>query len=115
MRAVHSISSLPVVSVAAADHEFAVGSFRPTVSNTNIMDTNTSKEAILERFKQAYQNKEHFVLDAWLEEVGETWIKYQLDANISDLDAEEMMAQMRKIPAEFEGIPTILTWWPRQT
>lgn len=79
------------------------------------MNTKTSNEAILERFKKTYQNDEHFVLDAWLEEVGgEAWIKYQLNTDIADLDPEAQTKKMVEIPAEFEGIPTIITWWPRE-
>lgn len=75
--------------------------------------TQSDYNAILERFKQAYQNPEHYVLDAWLIQVGdETWIKYQLETSIADLDPEVIVNKMAGVPRVFEGMTTIITWWP---
>ncbi|HMX47401.1 MAG TPA: hypothetical protein PLC15_19295 [Candidatus Obscuribacter sp.] len=94
------------------------------MSNTNTPATTTSttatganaqdNDAILERFKAAYKNSEHYVIDAWLVSVGDdVFIEYQLDTALSDLTPEEMMKKMGEIPREFEGLPTIITWFPK--
>lgn len=71
-------------------------------------------DAILERFKAAYKNSEHYVIDAWLVSVGDdVFIEYQLDTALADLTPEEMMKKMGEIPREFEGLPTIITWFPK--
>ncbi|MBX9940916.1 MAG: hypothetical protein K2Y32_16765 [Candidatus Obscuribacterales bacterium] len=82
------------------------------MSNSN--SAAQDNDAILKRFKEAYQNAEHHVVDAWLVQHGDdVFIEYQLNADLADLEAEEMMKAMGKIPREFEGLPTIITWFPK--
>lgn len=77
--------------------------------------TPVDAQAVLERFKKAYVNPEHYVVDAWLvESVGETWLKYQLSTDLADLEPTEMAAKMTAIPHEFEGLFTIITWFPKE-
>lgn len=71
-------------------------------------------EASLKRFKEQFQKPEHYVVDAWLRQVGDdVFIEYQLSTDLADLTPEEMMKKMGEIPREFEGLPTIITWFPR--
>lgn len=89
----------------------------PASANTTAAASSNSQpdnDAILERFKAAYKNSEHYVIDAWLVSVGDdVFIEYQLDTALSDLTPEEMMKKMGEIPREFEGLPTIITWFPK--
>ena len=87
----------------------------PASANTTAAAGSNSQpdnDAILERFKAAYKNSEHYVIDAWLVSVGDD-VEYQLDTALSDLTPEEMMKKMGEIPREFEGLPTIITWFPK--
>ena len=89
----------------------------PASANTTAAAGSNSQpdnDAILERFKAAYKNSEHYVIDAWLVSVGDdVFIEYQLDTALSDLTPEEMRKKMGEIPREFEGLPTIITWFPK--
>ena len=89
----------------------------PASANTTAAAGSNSQpdnDAILERFKAAYKNSEHYVIDAWLVSVGDdVFIEYQLDTDLSDLTPEEMMKKMGESPREFEGLPTIITWFPK--
>jgi hypothetical protein len=81
---------------------------------SNSKSSAQDNDAILKRFKEAYQNPEHHVVDAWLVQHGDdVFIEYQLNTDLADLEAEEMMKAMGKIPREFEGLPTIITWFPK--
>ncbi len=76
----------------------------------------TDNDAILARFKAAFVNAEHGVVDAWLHPAGgDIFIEYQLDPANANLEPEELLNRLSKIPSEFEGLPTVITWFERET
>ncbi len=78
-------------------------------------DKTTDNEAILARFKAAYVNAEHGIVDAWLRPAGnDIFIEYQLDMDNMNLPPEDLLKLLCKITNEFEGLPTVLTWFARE-
>lgn len=67
----------------------------------------TDEDPIVAAFKAEWVKPEGFILDAWIEVRGEDrFLLYQLnpDMDVSDFG---------KVPAEFQGLPTVITWFPR--
>jgi len=69
--------------------------------------TVTSEDSIVTAFKAEWMKPDGFILDAWIEERGEDrFLMYQLNP---DMD----MSDLGKVPGEFQGLPTVITWFPR--
>lgn len=82
------------------------------------MTTTTSNQelnGILERFKAEHIVEGGGIVDAWLEERGgESFLLYQLDIGLSELEPEALLEKMKAFPPEFEGVATVMTWFPRE-
>ncbi len=83
----------------------------PTLPVTEQLHGN---DAVLARFKAAYVNAEHGIVDAWLRPAGDdTFIEYQLSMDNADIGPEKLLERLGKIPNPFEELPTLITWFPR--
>jgi hypothetical protein len=69
--------------------------------------TDGSNDAKLAAFKAEWVKPGSGIKDAWVEfKNGENWLVYQLDA-------EQITDKLPGVPAEYDGLTTIITWFPR--
>jgi hypothetical protein len=73
-----------------------------------------SHDAILARFREEFVKPGSGVVDAWLTGAGDdTFIQYQLDPEAA-MGKVETAGRLSEVPHVYEGLSTIITWFPRQ-
>ncbi len=78
------------------------------------MTNQNSQETILNDFKATYCTEGSGILDAWIATKGAmVAIVYQLDVDTYDSDTLFKLAN--KVPANFKGLMTISSLFPRET
>jgi hypothetical protein len=72
-------------------------------------------DEILAQFREEFVKPgNRGILDAWLTGAGEdTFIQYQLATDA--VDRVEKTGRLSEVPHVYEGVPTLITWFPRQT
>jgi hypothetical protein len=74
-----------------------------------------SHDAVLAEFRAEFVKPGSGVIDAWLTGAGDdTFIQYQLDAEVAT-SRVETAGRLSAVPHEYQGLPTIITWFPRQS
>jgi hypothetical protein len=73
-----------------------------------------SNEAILADFRREFvEHGNCGVVDAWLTGSGDdVFIQYQLSLDVADKAMET--GKLTDVPMEYQGLPTLITWFPRE-